>query len=563
MFTGRNIEKGLSDRLASVVAFLNEKAAAGEFEYSDSFDYWTDHEDIIEPLGLGIEAGELYFAVGLAYMASKNDGQVEIPEDAHIWRWAWSLHILAAEAGWEAEYFVRVVKSLYSKKDDVDTMMGGAVQVYARHNFDCGQALIEKLPQYKFRILAGLTECDFKKYSSIYPPKDNQEEFALMFSHVYDIQGDTPNMIYDAANDFTDFSSPAALAFLLKIHDIVENERRTGCEEKVRALLQGGNTNTYGEAVTNWCLRTRGQDTFAEECVLALIDGLGKEDKSVLRMIDHSTYPRHKEVEYLDKILMRVAERFSPIVMLKMTDSLHHLSDSKEHFMNFTLSFVLHPDGIYRVAGRRLWDEHHLESSEFNVADLEEPLQCLFIISMLQDYGNPETRLPKIIPLIKSGSEQTKNILMRFLRPYTDDYMGHVSNALDSLGIECEEATTIKNYVEYRQKAIEERTKIKELSPFCAQYGAYKEALRVEREYMQEQMKSTEEKHRPIWKEFAREVVLARGERWQMPDGTTQKLPRISFSMPSRMLAEAFTPMEKQRWLTDIMKDWNDTKGNH
>lgn len=116
MFTGRNIEKGLSDRLASVATFLKEKAAAGEFEYSDSFDYWTDHEDIIEPLGLGIEAGELYFAVGLAYMASKNDGQVEIPEDAHIWRWAWSLHILAAEGGWEAEYFVRVVKSFYGRE---------------------------------------------------------------------------------------------------------------------------------------------------------------------------------------------------------------------------------------------------------------------------------------------------------------------------------------------------------------------------------------------------------------------------------------------------------------
>lgn len=35
MFDGRNITSGLPDELVKVVDFLNEKASAGEFEFSD------------------------------------------------------------------------------------------------------------------------------------------------------------------------------------------------------------------------------------------------------------------------------------------------------------------------------------------------------------------------------------------------------------------------------------------------------------------------------------------------------------------------------------------------
>lgn len=40
MFDGRNITSGLPDELVKVVDFLNEKASAGEFEFSDSVSYW-------------------------------------------------------------------------------------------------------------------------------------------------------------------------------------------------------------------------------------------------------------------------------------------------------------------------------------------------------------------------------------------------------------------------------------------------------------------------------------------------------------------------------------------
>ena len=80
---------------------------------------------------------------------------------------------------------------------------------------------------------------------------------------------------------------------------------------------------------------------------------------------------------------------------------------------------------------------------------------------------------------------------------------------------------------------------------------------------MKEQMKEAEKRHKPVWEDFMNTVVLARGGGWRNPDGTTQHLPRISFSMPSRQMAESLSPKEQDDWFNDIVKDWDDTAGNH
>lgn len=56
------------DKLIKVVDFLNEKVAAGEFEFSDSESCWEDNENIIKLLGLGHDCGEYYFGEALAYI---------------------------------------------------------------------------------------------------------------------------------------------------------------------------------------------------------------------------------------------------------------------------------------------------------------------------------------------------------------------------------------------------------------------------------------------------------------------------------------------------------------
>ena len=77
IFNGRNIIPNAPEELTKVVYFLNEKADVGEFEFSEKPSYWAKHEGIIKPLGLGHDGAGSYFAVSLAFIAVKKDGNIE------------------------------------------------------------------------------------------------------------------------------------------------------------------------------------------------------------------------------------------------------------------------------------------------------------------------------------------------------------------------------------------------------------------------------------------------------------------------------------------------------
>ena len=110
MFDGRNILPSFSDELIKVVDFLNEKAAAGEFELSDFVFYWEDNENIIKPLGVGHIGGRYYFAETLAYIANLKDGDIVFSEYDNVWRWAWSFHLISGVVEWNPDFVKRVIQ---------------------------------------------------------------------------------------------------------------------------------------------------------------------------------------------------------------------------------------------------------------------------------------------------------------------------------------------------------------------------------------------------------------------------------------------------------------------
>ena len=563
IFNGQNILQGFPEGLAKVVDFLNEKATEGKFSFSDSLPYWEDNEFIIDPLGLQLDGDGYYFAVSLAYLASLREGHVVFPEGINEWRWAWSLNILAEYAEWLPSFMKNVIDSFPRRSNDVETLMNNAVHTYSRKGFDCGLELLKGLPQYTISIKAGLMENDFERYCTIFPPHDESEDFANVFLQAYQLSAEDTIKAFDIALEFSAFTSATAMSFFLKAHASLDDERKTVCEERVRAMLNGEDTSPYVTPVANWAFRLRKSTPFMEECVLSLVKGLGKENAAQLAAIDNAIAFNHEDPEFLAKLIVEVADNLNPIDISKMEHCLHFLSEKREVFQNLVLSFVLHPKGMYRIAGRRLWDEYHLETFDFNAEELDEPLQCLFVLSMLQDFGNPEKRLPKVLPLLNAKSEKVKSFLMNCMVPYVDEYMGHVTNAIDKLGIECEEAAIIKSYVDERANVIKARRSMKELSPVYTDEKVFREAMRQQREHMHEIMKEAEARHKPAWQDFMATVVLARGGGWREADGTNRHLPLTSFSMPSRIMAESMSPKEQDKWLNQLLKDWDDTAGDN
>ena len=562
-FNGRNILPGFPDGLVKVVRLLNEKAESGEFTFSDSLSYWKGKESVVNQLGLKLEGDGYYYAVSLAYLASLKDGHVEFPEGSIVWRWAWSLNILADCAGWPPSIMKNVVESFPCREDGIDGLMGSAANTYARRSFDNGLALMEELPKYRVSILAGLMENDFARYCSLFPPQNNQEEFANAFVQAYRMREEDVASAYDIAMEFHDFTSNLAMDFLLTAHQKLDDGRKTVCETRVKDLLESGITLQYVIPVTNWMFRFRENSPFMEDCVFMLVRGLGKENANYLAAVDKAIAYTYDNVDFYSMLFLCVAENLGPTEVLKLQDCLDRLYEKQDDMLNIALLFILHPKGMYRVVGRRLWDEYHLEKSDFNAADLDESIQYIFIISMLQDFGNPETRLPKVLPLLMSESKSVRNVLMNCMQKYVDEYMGHVTSALDKLQIDCEEAGMIRKYVKNKADAIKARRELKELLPEYTYDKEYREAMRMQNEHTREIMKEAEANRKPTWMDSISTVVLARGGAWRDANGINRPLIKTSFSMPSRMMAESMSPKEKDEWINQLLRDWDDTTGNH
>ncbi len=564
MFNGRNILSGFPEGLSNVVSFLLSEADKGEFTFCDELSYWDDHEDIVEPLGLGLQGSAYYFAVSLAYLASLHNGSIVFTEKDNEWRWAWSLNILAEVAQWQPAFMRRVMDSFPRRRDGIESLMSRATHTYARSNYEDGFALLREMPQYRISIKAGLMENEFGRYCGQFAPDKDPEEFAtVLVQAAIFLPEDTVANAFDVAIQLPSYNSPEELASLLEMHPRLDETRQLNCEQKAKEILQEGNTSGYVNSVVNWAARQRDTTPFLQDIILLTVGGLGERDANCLAAIDHAVAFNHDSTEFLVKLVAAVVGNLGVPEVLKLETCIHSLSQKKEEFISFVLSFILNPKGLHRMVGRRLWDEYHLDTSELDVSELEETLQCVFIISMLQDYGNPETRLPKVIPLLKSKSKKVRSVLRRFLRPYLDDYMGHVITALDKTCIDNDETKEIRQYFEKRSKLLHERRQMKELSPLYTDGKVFREAVRRQNEHLQEQMKEAEKDHKPMWLDLMATVVLARGGGWREADGTTHHLPVTQFSMPSRQMRESMSPKEQDDWINDLLKDWDDTTRDH
>ena len=281
MFDGRNILPEFPDELIKVIEFLNNKANLGEFDFCDSISYWEDNEDIIQSLGLGIDGGKYYFAVSLAYIANLKNGNIIFSENDNVWRWAYSLHLISGISGWSPGFMKRVILSFEGKKDGIDDLINIAIRNFGRANYDDGLSLIDELPQYHLSVMVGLMENNYARFCNEFPPNENPEEFVCIFIRTYQLEEECINDAFDNVMKLS-LSSPSVLMeFFLKVHNNLDDNRNYQCETNIKRLLSYGNTAEYVDPIANWLFKSNELTTFIQDCVLMLIQGLGKENSSL------------------------------------------------------------------------------------------------------------------------------------------------------------------------------------------------------------------------------------------------------------------------------------------
>ena len=299
-------------------------------------------------------------------------------------------------------------------------------------------------------------------------------------------------------------------------------------------------------------------------------------EESILTALAHLEHPQeeiekldiflchsHISMDFFEKMAAIIAGTYNPELVLSMKKCLHQLRKDESAFVNMVLSFVLHPKGKYRVVGRELWDEYHLETSVFDVLSLPENEQIVFVVFMLQDFGNPDRRLPKVLPLFSSPSAKVRHVLLNQMIPYANQYMGHVMAAIEKMRLDTVETRRLKKYVGERAVMVRKRRGLKELSPEYTQYRYYREACRMETVKLQQQLNWMKCEVEEPCMNMCVKHVLARGGGWRLENGKTHHLDTFRYSVPSRLMDQSMTPLEKEKWMTDLLKDWDVTEGNH
>lgn len=348
---------------------------------------------------------------------------------------------------------------------------------------------------------------------------------------------------------------------LLNALPSMEGEVERKCQCQIKALLQTKSSSVIA-AFCNWLCRQDSHSPFIKDCILLSIGNMERPEEDI-KHIDFAICFKLVSIELFENIVRIVSETFQPDLVLLMENCLHRLRKKDVAFAKIVLFFVMHPKGKYRIVGRKMWDEYHMESSKFDPLSLAEEDQIVFVVFMLQDMWNPEQRLPKILPLFLSTSEKVRQALLMQMIPYVDNYMGHVTEAIDKLGIDTNETRQLKQYVESRAAFIQKRRELKELSPEYSQYSYFQEACRVEKEARSKFIKEFEKNNTPFWMKMCKKEVLARGGGWRLENGRTHHLSQIEVSFPSRLMLQSMTPLEQDKWVNELLKDWDVAEGNH
>lgn len=537
---------------------LSEWSVKSDFYFSCKPSDWEKQERKILDMEEGYQLVPYYFGVAISFILGNNSSVTVFSSCKKKWDWVSGLLVLIPSVNWDAKKFLGIVDSFHpttKKTNEVDQLLSKAFRVYCKCFFGEGLSLMESRSEKSADCLSGLMMNDFDRACLLFAPEKNMELFAQAFVCTEGLDNNTICKAYDIAASFEAFVGNHALAFFIKTLPGLDDKRKAGCESRIKALLETKSSLSVN-VLCNWLVRQEQLTPFMEECVLLTLTRLEHPQEDIANL-DRILCYRLIGAGLFEKMAAVISENYKPDLVLTMDDCLSKLRKEDASFAKMVLTYVLHPKGKYRQVGRKLWDEYHLENSSFTPLSLSDEEQIIFVVFMLQDLGNPELRLPKVLPLFLSPSGKVRQTLLAQMIPYTDNYSGFVTEAMDKLGLDTDETRQLKQYAEERNLLVNKRRELKELSPVYTQYRYFMEACRVENETRRQYFKKVEEKITPVWMNMMKTEVLARGGGWRLENGKTQHLSSIEYSVPSRIMVQSMTPLELDKWVNEVYKDWD------
>lgn len=233
----------------------------------------------------------------------------------------------------------------------------------------------------------------------------------------------------------------------------------------------------------------------------------------------------------------------------------------------FIISLIIDANGFKRELGRHLWDELHLTDSNIDLLELSEEVQGKFALSILQDFNNPELRLPKLMTLFNCESEIVRLLVYQSLTNTTYSYVLNYFNAVKRYY----ETTAIKQSKESKMfedclcklgKRFEMAYNCKELHPDYAMPEIFEYCNKTAQEHFKEQIKAYENKRNDSFFKLFPKVALGKGG-WRKKNGDVQHLGHFKFSTEIPSMINALSYTEQIKIIENMYANWNTIANNN
>lgn len=271
-------------------------------------------------------------------------------------------------------------------------------------------------------------------------------------------------------------------------------------------------------------------------------------DIDLLKDLINNLYEQHKLIALVDSIGSLVSN-----ITEQIQDSINGL----------IIELVISDCGGKRLLGRKLFDILKPSVEDMSILSMDEDSQVRFVISLTQDYSEPEHRGRHLCHIFNSDSAAVRAYLVKVIIDYTLNYFGLFKTIIEKGHFnESDELNLYKKLL----STFNERF---DLANQCVEFYSenffphiFEIARRSEQEFIQEQLRKYESTHKSYMLELFKPVALGRGGGFRR-DGQVTPLAKISNSVLAPMMLASKTPLEQREYSQMLLKDWEINKSKN
>lgn len=240
------------------------------------------------------------------------------------------------------------------------------------------------------------------------------------------------------------------------------------------------------------------------------------------------------------------------------------VAENPDKIKQYTIDLIISDDAQKRILGRNLWDNVVVNICDIDLLSLSAENQIRFVVSILQDFLSPQTRLPVAFSFFNSFSQEVRTTLKAVCTIYVMNYYGTSKEIFyNQTYTHSEELQQFKTFLKEIVVWFDVHRNCKEFDANYLYPNIYEIARRTINQHMQEQVKSVEKDRSLFVFDMMSKIQIGRGGGIRAKGGEVRPLTRVSCSVEVPMMLHALTPLEENDMNEYILMDWSKiTKDN-